>query len=846
MVAAIRNALEVIQKRAVFPYQEAKAHFEVSQRLWKGSPGEPSTLKNRAASVMHLATSALLIIPIVNYVFALILYLCKGPSSPGSGSTPSASTGSFSLPTMSFLHPTGAESMSSRSAATRQNSSRGSSTQDAPLDAPAFVAIDSAGELSKLTISVEPTNGALYELKPMKNITGVSAQIGMYASCLLPWGNARYHALEDKLPGCANLRVCPPKAKESGRIHLNFTDANYAKRLSASLQAIGIVVEYQDVDIPPDESGYDYYHGAVVFTDARAFLLFAREFCLQSSSTIQEYVNVRKTEFLEKNEPLPLIISYIEQHNSKYNPTTIKKVGSIESDEIFLPPRIAVWGVSTSVGAMTSLLVSGYNSLANARQCKNIVHVTFSEDQGLSLYFPDPMNPRGGFHSIGHSQAAKTQSGLQKHGLQFSFDQGVSKDRPYKDKDRDTQADRQFSGCIYSKDPETIARYLLQVCQQSRRAIKDMIENSSIKASLGQRILEHANRQIEGEEKLDVRVILQEELTSITSAHVKVSNHRLRLSTLPDLPDEAKKIDLAATLKEEFDKLKSKIISEGLNDNHTLDQLTTGINNTILMMGGTTPYSGVPKDSIEKKIFLNSYRFHLRHVLYLLPHVPNHIKLIQMSQLAIGGFACVARMVSAVRDAYTTFICEVTSPKIKAFYTQDAYTDEKLSPFDRELILIIDPILAGLRSSIFELLVAKYQAKMGGDPSHTKNKFLKILKAQAIPGAELADYSDPYAAHGLDVNPEELNAEFDSENTPEAMINILDERLRYGKIEMTPVIEFLQYHAPLKYHQSPHTVEEFSGEAFVEHDDYIPLNIKKEYLLQMLLITGHLEKKKNI
>jgi len=237
-------------------------------------------------------------------------------------------------------------------------------------------------------------------------------------------------------------------------------------------------------------------------------------------------------------------------------------------------------------------------------------------------------------------------------------------------------------------------------------------------------------------------------------------------------------------------------LTDGLN-------LAAGVDKIVYMLNGQMVGDGLPSDPSEKQSTIERYRIVLRHVLYMFPHAPEEVQAIQMSQIATSGLGCFGRMMGGIGDSYTALTASVEIPEIKAYYGQNAYshTLKDISHIDRTLIILIDIFLRNFRKSIFEILIVQYKATYGGDAQHTRNKFLHILgRTRAIPGAELADYSDPYAAHGLTIPHEELIRNFDQQYTPEKIVEFLKQSLAYGqKLDMAPILAFLEYHAPLSF-----------------------------------------------
>jgi hypothetical protein len=660
---------------------------------------------------------------------------------------------------------------------------------------------------------------------------GVSVSIGMHASLLMPGGNARYYKNIQTLPGCPLMKLCQTPAE---RIEIYFSDLNYAFRLHAFLhQTIGLRCTWKEVDMPPEESGFDYYRGAVVFEDPTSFLFFTRHLCSQSYKEMKAYFLARRQELSKSS----LIDQELSENSFIGNMETANLHYSIENADIsqwtinatsvlvppqtlFVPPRMYAPGISRIIGAATSLLIPGWTSLREASLHQGIVYVELDEKKGLSLSFPTIIIEPVEVIKDGNRHAQETQEGLQKIGISFT----------HSDLSKELLKNEfgSYGGALHCEDPTAIAFYLIRVCSLKREEILELIKIKKLETtSFGKSLQIACKRKLAGEDNYTVKILMRDDQV-IPLEKVSINFSKLSCHSIPDLPDEAKNLDVKEMLLKTFKDQKDCIAPYA--DGNSLENLQRGIGQIVKVLNGS-PHSGVPHGEEGKK-FVQKMVFVLKHIFYLLPHAEAqektvNIRAVLLAQIAIGGMACAGGHVQAILSVYQS---------LKQFSPlQVHHADQSqlaLAHVDRVVIELLDRELQQFRSSIFQALAAKYKTLHGGDPAHFKNKILKAIgKIRGIPGAEMADYLDPYAACAPSLTQEQMLKDFDEQYALEKILEHLTERIRYGSegVSMAPVIDFLLRHAPEDTDADDFLMATISGK-----------HLKQSFLVQILIIAGHL------
>lgn len=787
------------------PYQAAGREWNVAF-LNVNERGVKVTLIEKAAQVVK---AILLLIPIVNIIVERCLRTPVAPISAQPILDP--------IPSPPSSPP---ESSPSTSAASSSSSSKTRQSR------PTFAGIDLAGEIRQCPFRLlSPRAIRMWPEQFRANNPRADVNIGLHASCLLHFGTPAVHLAFDHPPGCGVVRV--DHNSDIGAVSISFTDEEYAQRLASSLQALGCMVSCREIDLPPGVIGPECYRSVIEFTRPDDFLFFSRKLCNQSLRQLEQFVEEKRA---EHDGPAPVILQSIKERNRRYCEDTSRQVEQIQGHFLARPQKI--WGdtVAKSVGAMTSLLAPGYNSLIYAKDGKYLVHVTLDEQAGLSLHFPDCADGKGGFYKIGYAHALRTHQGLQEFHLQTSYEDlrgGLF-----------THDQLQYSGVVHLKDSMEIVRFLICVCKQTREEVALFVEQMDLQDSnLGREILLQSRKRMEGEEDYDLRIVMEVD-REIDIAQLRLNPDKMRVSKIPDLPEDARVINVATDLRAAFHAHIDGIMANNLNDSHTKEQLRRGIENMITVIEGGV-YLGVPRDRQEAIIFRKRLQFYLRHVLFLLPFGSPELKQSQIAHLAIGGIACAGRHVQAAFDVIN--VLRIHCPS--AIYQDAEALGSHLSLTDQALIKDLDRLLGGLRKSTVDTLAERYLHQHGGDLSHLKNSILKkIGPDRGIPGAELGDYADPHQACAVDISKEELLHDFDALYNPEEIVKQLHLSLRYGSAEarrdgdaMARAVDFFKHHAPEVYQGDARQLEFIEDE--VMELDY---SIKKKYIVQMLKITNHL------
>ncbi len=648
---------------------------------------------------------------------------------------------------------------------------------------------------------------------------GVSVSIGMHASLLIPGGNALYHREVSTLPGCPLIRIYQEPTE---RIEIYFSDPTYAFRSHALLhQTIGLKCTWKEVDMPPEESGFDYYRGAIVFDDPISFLFFTRHLCSQTYKNIDEYCDARHQDLPECS-----LIKKIKDANLNYSIdnsdiaewTEKAKSILVPPQTLFVPPRMYAPGISRIIGAATSLLIPGWTSLREASLHQGIVYVELDEQGGLSLYFPT-ITESGKVIKNGAWHAQETHKGLQKIGIFFTH-HDLSKN-PLKNEFG------VYGGALQCKDPGIITLYLMRVCSLRREEILEFIKIKKLETTqFGKNLEITCKRKLSGEDNYTIKILMCND-QGIPLEKISINLSKLSCQSIPDLPHEVRNLDVKEQLVQTFNKVKGSIAPYA--DGKSVEDLQRGIGQIIMVLNGD-PYSGVPKGEEGKK-FVQKMVFVLKHIFYLLPHAQDQenkvdIKALSLAQMAIGGLACAGGHVQAILSVYQSL--KQFSP-LQAHHTAQSHLN--LAHVDRVVTEIIDKELQQLRSTIFQTLVSNYTNQYGGDPAHFKNKVLKAIgKIRGIPGAEMADYLDPYEKCAPTLDQEQMLKDFDRNYSLEEILNYLNDKIRYesASVSMDPIIDFLIRHAPKDIDSEDFLTDTINGK-----------HLKKPFLIQILIIAGH-------
>jgi hypothetical protein len=765
------------------------------------------------AGVLVLTGGAVYLI----YRFATA-YLKKPPQSPPTPTLPVSPTPSPPTPLTTAISHTTTPLLSSPT----QPLTRGSFT---PItDATITIAPHAAEPIAQMTLSTwEETAFISYQTIATHN-KGVSTSIGMHASLLLPGGNALYHRNVPNLPGCAFMRM---RHTPTERIEVCFSDKNFSMRLFKLLETVGLKCLWQEIDLTPEESSFDYYHGAICFDDPVSFLFFTRELCSQGYKQIADYLQARLQEY-----PTSEFLTKIKSENLQYssaNPTIAawkeKAVGfQRKAGSIFLPPRMYAPGISGMIGAPTVLLIPGWTSFKAASLQQEIAYVILDEKLGLSLYFPAVVGLQtNSVLKDGAKHAAETDKGLKSIGLEFFYEDLSNK-----------PLNNQFGtygGRLNTFNPQIIVCYLMRICSLKREEVIEWVKGNKMEnTSLGKEIQSQAMRKLEGEKDYSIKIAMKEEEIPLNKLSINLK--KLTFHPIPDLPQEVVDIYVKQKLRDAFESVKPHIADFG--DGKTVADLKEGIEKIIFVLNGNN-YSGVPHDPEEAKKFVQKMAFVLKHIFYLLSHAEAQEKEIKIketciAQLAIGGRECAGGHVQAILAVYQAL--KRFSPLQAHHMGSDADLD--LPHVDLVMVNILNQKLEQLRTDIFQALVARYKNQYGGDPAHFKNKVLQAIgKKRAIPGSEMADYLDPYAACAPTLTEQQMLHDFDQEYSIKKILEYLDEVLRYKNkagVDMKKIVEFLQRHTPVGAE-----FEDFMSNAV--EDDFV--HLKRTFIIQILIISGH-------
>jgi hypothetical protein len=647
---------------------------------------------------------------------------------------------------------------------------------------------------------------------------GVSKTIGAISSLLLPDGNSLKKArLQQDIP-----YVYFDNENGQYRFCINFKSTEYAERLAETLKEIGL----KTVKFNPSLeilNQYGFFRGGVSISDPKEIIYFIKYVCLTCPKDL-----ITNSLMSYKTIDLKFANDLRAELSKDLNAVGIFTV--IPERRLCLPKeKILANGISQTIGAMTSLLVPGLNSLADAKRLQNILNVSIDPQIGLSLNFEDEESAKEVINALLNplNDGSFTKMTFASINLQTQY--GT------------------YKGSICCKDPETIVRYLRQVCKLHPLDIIDLIQSPNFnthahpisESILGKKILSMAKFRLstESAEDLGGKTVFLD-LEKISLNLYKVRLEKLSFSRLPDLSDQEAKRSLGDL------KVKLGAILNNCDPSLLEDQgkkcdkgyMKEGMKRFVDVLDGKYPnHYGMPSGEAAKTKWCTSMCLMMKHVLVLLDDtsIDELTKKNLLLSIAAGGQHCAGRYSQEASQAYASLVAQTSNPRYI-----DPTINKNLCFTDITVIDKCNKLLARMRREIFEkvsaLIHVKYQ---GEDLSHTRNRCMKLIgQDRAIPGAQVADYDDVYGGYAAQVTKENLLKEFDTEYTPEAIVEYFYKNAHFPneEIGMNPAIngqelaDFFGHHAPEEVQN-----ETFGDRMMIMMEDSL-LTFKKSYLAQML------------
>lgn len=648
---------------------------------------------------------------------------------------------------------------------------------------------------------------------------GVSKTIGAVASLLLPGGNSIKKARnQEDIP-----YVYFDNENGKHKFCINFKSAEYAQRLSETLKAIGL----SSVKFDPNLeilNKYGFFRGCVSISDPKQIIYFIKYICDVSypQDLIKNSLNNYKT--IDQ----PFAAKLLAELNAD-----LSQVGSfsqIQKDSLIIAKeKILAEGISQTIGAMTSLLIPGLNSVADAKRLQNILNVSIDSKEGLSLNFAD------------EKSAKKVLKALHKppHGEAFVK-------MTFAPIDLNTKYGR-YNGAIRCNDPQTIIRYLRQVCKLHPLDIIDLVQSKNfnegvthpiLQSDLGQQLLSMAKFRLSNEtaEDLGGKTLFQN-LKQIDLDLYEVCFEKLGFSKLPDLSDDEAK----RPLNDLITKLDTLLLNcdpsilEDEGKKCSPQYMREGMQKFVAVLNGDSDHYGMPSGNAAKAKWRTSMCLMMKHVLVLLDDtaIDGTSKKNLLLSIAAGGKHCAGRYSQEASQAYASLAAQTSNPRYI-----DSSINKNLCFADITVISKCKKLLERMRREIFEKVCAVVHVEFHGqDMSHTRNRCMKLIgQDRGIPGAQVADYEDVYELYAAHVSKDQLLKKFDSFYTPHAITEYFYKNAHYPdqtlgmkpEINGQDLVDFFVHHAPEDVQQG--TLED-KMEIIVEDS---LLTIKKTYLIQML------------
>jgi hypothetical protein len=695
---------------------------------------------------------------------------------------------------------------------------------------------DAAGSIKEIAAVKVPARDpkGLYIHGSRINRRGVSMDLGARASLLLHGGNS----LENAALGQDIAYVHFAKKAGKDQFCLNFKNANYAKELVETLKAIGFTsVEYADLEIL---NQFGLFKGQLSISAPKEAVFFAMQICGQRPQDIRDLLENNKTNLsIDYRSQLLLHTTDGTMFSPHYTVTPLVKASLSVPKQ-----KILAKGVSQSVGAMTSLLIPALNSTFNAQQFKNIVNVTLNEESGLCLNF------------LSANDAIDVMTALKGPGLEDTYSHMM-----YKPINLQTKWGN-YTGSIGCRDPQTIVRYLRQICRQHPKDIIDFVKSKErpgfAKTSLGAQILSLAQLPLRGEKAEDLggkTLFVESDAVSLDKYNLNTT--KLGLVRIPDLTQEAaaKDFELLNTKLQalNFDNPNgSNYIHPSMLEDNKLKinkaQVLSGMEKFVRFLKWPDQnistlhhhYSGIPADLKDAAAMLFKIRLAMKHVIFLLddPKIDQGIKNNLLISIAAGGSHCAGRFAQEATQAYTGLSAQSADP----IYI-NPNIDTNLALADIQILDALEKALMAMRKSIFDKIALKAHTQFGGsDTSHTRVKCMAFIGQKfGIPGWELSAYSDPYSELAANVSQQWLEQEFNKEFNPATIVDFLHGSIKFGVgghewVEKLcdKTVDFFVRHCPEKYQEDPND--------FLE-EVIDGVNFKKSYIAQMLHYFGFIQPK---
>lgn len=507
------------------------------------------------------------------------------------------------------------------------------------------------------------------------------------------------------------------------------------------------------------------------------------------------------------------------------------------SGRFILPPKIFAPGVSQMVGAMSSLIVPGINTLLNAKTLQNICYVEWNE-KDFRLYFSS-------------SKAAElTGKALSR----------VFTDTTWFPTGKITDYGNYKGQVVFTNAKETHL-YLRQICQLSPGDVLDMLNNLDPKIKEGEfvkTIIKQNKLLLEGE-TLEMfgsatKFIPEEEID--LKEYIFNFERMEGQSSLPSLPPEAEKIkleELTKLFREFYKDIPQELLKNDEGVQLTQPQCEKNLEQMLCVLTGVLPnYSGLPKNEDEKQFFRSYHQMVLRHVIYMIQLLQkqknfedykNYVCFV-LANLAVGGSHCATRYSQELSLAYQSLAAHQSLP----LYAESGFSmpDEMtcLPMVDLEAFRSLHSILTKVRTDVFNTLCEQIFSRCPppADKSHVRLNVLKLIgKERGIPGYEGAQYRDIYQIMGGNFTKEQLLKEFDEIFSVQATIPALSHRfngLKPGQKHTAQVMDCYKHHSA--------NCEQYAEELFGEIDwantpNEVP--IKEKPLTQILIHLDFLKKK---
>lgn len=666
-----------------------------------------------------------------------------------------------------------------------------------------------------------PQNGYFFPEIPFRS-SDIKQSIAANVSLLLYGGITRTEA--------ENFRNLPLVGIDEECLSIGFADENYARRLYHALHDTGFTTtEFETLNI---NLSYIKEKHCIRIYNPLEVAVFLRDLCQQELNSIGKWLvdeNFFNSDFGE------LLLYFL--NSNRPDGYLIPKT---PQTYLFYPElEICNPDLSKIVGALTTLLRPGGNTLQKAIDMDDIADVEIGEDDKLSMIFIN-RNYTKDLHrtleELGYSSITYEEVNVESNEM------------------IDSSWDVTERGKLLIESPEEITRFLIEICKlnptQVLLLLRQQGKHESELAAEIDEAMEMMNL-FESQPPLGPEMKLSDK--EIDENRYKINRQKMFAKPIPPLPAQAEMLDCDDMVRISLELNVTQPDKEGyldpatiLIDDHgsseSLEHLPLLIEKYWKVAKGKVPHlMGMPNNVADRDKFTGDLLLLLKHITFLLPNVNPFTQALILLPLAIGSNHCAGRYMQEAIRAFQL---------LKGFSSNPIYLDQDLpedfSLNEQQLHSYLEKFLEEKRIQALERVISKiyhdaFEHHGSVDIVHVRNYYMRLIgKDLGIPGYEAASYNDIYqnlAARGITRS--QFKKRFFSYYNPQTMISDVAKlitieaqeensaQIKRIRAEVRDAAqEFFKMHAPEEY--------ENSKSDFLEkiYPDYI--HPERKFVSQML------------